>query len=401
MGDAATTEIGVLGGVRGAAVDRTGVVAPHAAGWMLDWWIGADDRWHVPAREAAVRQQLVDGMPVVQTSMRVPGGDAVQRAYGVPVPDDGEVALVEIANESPAPFVAALVVRGASSVDLGETTVYADGRSALRTARPPSRWAMGTGGNAEEIVASGGASDAPFAPRRDRGALAGGRLPLPGRAPHVVACRGRPRHARGLGAVEVQGLPAADAVARGWQAQLDRGLRVELPDPVVQAAVDAARPAAVLGGQAWKVDPAVVAVLEDWGLDTEAAVGWSRLTGRERRRIARRDPPTGSWARVRDLTARGDAAALLGSVREVLVTDGDDTLALLGDWPREWDGLPVDVRDAPTRRGPMSYSVRWHGDRPALLWDAPAGTRVTVPGLDPSWSSTEPHGEVLLARPAR
>jgi hypothetical protein len=84
--------IGVLGGARDATVVGTGVGSPRASGWQLDWWIGADDRWHVPAREAAVRQQLVDGMPVVQTSMRVPGGDAVQRAYAAPAGDIGEVA---------------------------------------------------------------------------------------------------------------------------------------------------------------------------------------------------------------------------------------------------------------------------------------------------------------------
>jgi len=101
---APTTTIGVLGGRRDATVDRCGVTTPRAAGWELDWWIGADDRWHVPSREAAVRQELLDGMPVVHTAMRVPGGDAVQRAYAVPVDDVGEVAVLEIANESPAPL---------------------------------------------------------------------------------------------------------------------------------------------------------------------------------------------------------------------------------------------------------------------------------------------------------
>ena len=56
--------IGVLGSTRGARVDRVGTVRPELAGWELDWWIGAEDRWHFPAREAAVRQTLVDGMPV-------------------------------------------------------------------------------------------------------------------------------------------------------------------------------------------------------------------------------------------------------------------------------------------------------------------------------------------------
>jgi hypothetical protein len=55
------------------------------------------------------------------------------------------------------------------------------------------------------------------------------------------------------------------------------------------------------------------------------------------------------------------------------------------------------VHDAPTRRGPVSYAVRWHGTRPALLWDAPDGVELRAPGLDPSWSSSVPRGEALLA----
>jgi hypothetical protein len=361
------TSIGVLGGVRDAVVDRTGVLAPRASGWELEWWIGADDRWHVPGRETAVRQHLLDGMPVVQTSMRVPGGDAVHRVYGAPVADAGEVAVVEIANESPAPFVAALVVRGASAVDLGDATAFVDGRSALRTPRPPSRWALAADGSTEEIVTSGAASDAPFAARRDRAARLVAAFLYP------VAHRTTLRAAvaigtRGLGATEPAALPDAAAVARGWIAQLDRGMRVTLPDDALQTAVDAARAATVLAGQAWKVVPEVVAVLEDWGLDPEA-----------RARVADTGP------------------ALLAALRGVVVRESDDTVELLGDWPSDWIGLPIDVRDAPIRRGPVSYSVRWHGDRPALLWEVPDGVRVTTPGLDPTWSTNESRGEALLA----
>ena len=71
------------------------------------------------------------------------------------------------------------------------------------------------------------------------------------------------------------------------------------------------------------------------------------------------------------------------------VRDTDDGVVLLAEWPPAWNGQPFDVRDAPTRRGPVSYSVRWHGERPALLWDAPGGTRLRAPGLDPVWSTDE------------
>jgi hypothetical protein len=387
--------VGVLGGTRDATVDGRGVVSPRAAGWELDWWVGAEDRWHLPAREAAVRQQLVDGMPVVQTAMRVPSGDAVQRVYGAPAGDVGEVAVVEIENDSPAPFVVALVVRGAATLDLDAATVHADGRSAFRTSRPPSRWAASVDGTTEEIVVSGAATDGQFPPRQDRGARIVGAFLYP--VAHRTTLRAIVSlGTRGIGATEPGELPDASAVARGWRAQLDRGLRVELPDEQLQRAVESARAATVLAGQAWRADPDVAAVLEDWGLDAEAAVAWSRLTGRARRKLRRRAPARATWSDVLAAAAT-PGARLLADVRAVLVQDGDADVALLDDWPRAWIGQSLDVRDAPTRRGPVSCSVRWHGDRPALLWEGPEGATFTAPGLDPAWSSTEARGEALLA----
>ena len=390
-----SSTIGVLGGNRDATVDRRGMVSPRVTTWELDWWIGADDRWHVPRREAAVRQHLVDGMPVVQTAMRVPSGDAVQRVYAAPASDVGEVAVVEISNESPAPFVAALVVRGAAALDLVGATVYADGRSVLRTSRPPSRWAASVDGSTEETVTKGEASDGPFAHRQDRGArLVGAFLfPVAHRTTlRAVVCLGT----QGIGTTEPGALPDAGAVARGWQAQLDRGLRVELPDEPLQRAIETARVATVLAGQRWRVEPEVAAALEDWGLDAEAAVAWGRLTGRARRRLRRREPGRATWSDV--LTRAGTPdAQLLATLRSVLVQDHDAGVALLTDWPRAWIGQPIDVRGAPTRRGVVSCSMRWHGERPALLWEGPEGATFTAPGLDPTWSSTEARGEALLA----
>jgi hypothetical protein len=390
----ASTTIGVLGGKHDATVDRRGIVAPRATTWELDWWIGADDRWHVPKREAAVRQHLVDGMPVVQTAMRVPSGDAVQRVYGAPAGDVGEVAVLEISNESPAPFVAALVLRGAASLDLDGATVYADGRSAIRTTRPPSRWAASVDGSTEETVTSGDATDGPFAHRQDRGARLVGAFLFP--VAHRTTLRAVVSlGTQGIGATQPGTLPDADAVARGWRAQLDRGLRVELPDEQLQRAVETARVATVLAGQAWRVEPGVAAALEDWGLDAEAALAWGRLTGRARRKLRRREPDRATWPALLAGAADPDAR-LLAALRSLLVQEREDGVALFADWPSEWIGQPIDVRDAPTRRGPVSCSVRWHGARPALLWEGPEGTTFTAPGLDPTWSSTEVRGEALL-----
>ena len=60
------------------------------------------------------------------------------------------------------------------------------------------------------------------------------------------------------------------------------------------------------------------------------------------------------------------------------------------------------MHDLPTAFGRLSFAIRWHGERPALLWElephADVGpVRLTTPALDPRWSTTEPRGEALLA----
>jgi hypothetical protein len=95
-------------------------------------------------------------------------------------------------------------------------------------------------------------------------------------------------------------------------------------------------------------------------------------------------------------------AELLALVRDQLVREVADGLALCTVWPAAWLGQGLEVHDAPTGFGRCSFAVRWHGERPALLWDvdgAPAAFRLTVPGLDPAWSATDPKGEALLAAP--
>jgi hypothetical protein len=89
---------------------------------------------------------------------------------------------------------------------------------------------------------------------------------------------------------------------------------------------------------------------------------------------------------------------VLALVRALLVDDvSDGAVDLWHLVPPAWLGQGVEVHDAPTPAGALSYAVRWHGARPALLWDAPAGVVLRAPGLDPSWSSGEVKGEALLA----
>ena len=103
---------GVTTGVTGqrwrATVTPWGDVHPWAGAvdaTPVRWFIAADDRWHVPADETAVRQRRLEGTPVVETRVRVPDGDAVQRVWSVA--DGGGLTLIEIENESSRPFAIA------------------------------------------------------------------------------------------------------------------------------------------------------------------------------------------------------------------------------------------------------------------------------------------------------
>ena len=394
------TRIGILGGGADARVLPDGTLEPERTGWKLTWWIGADDRWRVPFRETTVRQSLVDDVPVVRTALRVPGGDAVVRAYVVP-DADGTIAL-DIANESAAPFVVALVVQQARRVALVDELVRVDERPGIMLARPPSRWAVAVARSTDVEVCGGTARDGPFPPTRDRAARIEAAFLLP--VPHRVSVRAAvdPRSRQ---AVDPRSLPSPDDVVRGWHAQLDRGTRVDLPDDRLTGAVRAARAQLLLAASDGRPPGDVVAALEDWGFDDEAAAAWRNLSGRERRRAGHRSSPP-STRTVDELVAaanvpgRIDAVGpqLLLDVRSLLVAEtGEGEITLLHELPESWRGQSIEVHDAPTRAGNVSFAVRWHGARPALLWTAPPGVRLRAPGLDPHWSSDETNGEALLA----
>ncbi|MGH9137521.1 MAG: hypothetical protein ACRD0G_10800 [Acidimicrobiales bacterium] len=258
------TAIGNLDSPWEAVVDPRGLVTPWFDGWSLDWWVGADDRWHLPSREAAtgVSQKLLDGMPVVETSMRVPGGHAVHRAWCVRHADT-ELVLVEVENRSRLPFAVAFAVRPANSEGLAvverivghDRVVTVDGRAALLLPRLPSRAAASTfhrGDSADLVVAGDAPTGSPAEVRCQAGlAQAAFVYPLahtarirvaiplvPGHRSHRA--RAARRHAADLDrAVDVPALPAAERVASGWRRHVERGMRVELPDARLAEAVRA------------------------------------------------------------------------------------------------------------------------------------------------------------------
>ncbi|MGH8999841.1 MAG: hypothetical protein ACRDY7_10690, partial [Acidimicrobiia bacterium] len=175
------TMVGNLGRPEEPIVDPRGLVTPWFDGWSLDWWVGAGDRWHLPSREPAVRQSLAEGsVPVVETAMRIPGGDALARVYAVMT--EAGLAVVEVENRSPTPVAVAFALRpynpeGLAAVEriMAEgLTVLADGRPALFLPRPPGAAVTSTlaAGDCVHQVTAGATGEWPPAPVRDKAGLA-------------------------------------------------------------------------------------------------------------------------------------------------------------------------------------------------------------------------------------
>ena len=373
---------GVLGGHWRAHVTPWGAVEPWDGGPVLDWHVAADDRWHSPQREPAVRQRRVEGTAVVETRVRVPDGDAVQRIWSVP--EHGGLTVVEVENASPLPIVVA----------------YSHG--ALLSARAPS-------------AAIEGIDLGPAAVAFPIGHHAAVTIALP----HSEAPPGT-----------LPAVPPHTGVVRGWLATAERAGRLLLPDETLAERVVASRcelalagpcdPAAdpvgfILGvGQLvrmgedsdpWLAD--LAAALEraakkcatDWAfgaaLDAADVVLHRASEHRALRDVATlREVTAQSSADAVPVSPPDDDARFLGWVERQLVRRG--TL-LPNGLPESWRGANFEVYGVPT--GPastVSYAVRWHGPRPAVLWEQDGeAVQLTAPTVAPSWSTSEQRGEAL------
>ena len=102
------------------------------------------------------------------------------------------------------------------------------------------------------------------------------------------------------------------------------------------------------------------------------------------------------------------SALLLLAARAAVVAEPAGTgggVALMPDPDRDWLGAPLEVHRAPVTAGLLSFGLRWHDERPALLWELEAdpghalrGTdwSLSSPFLDPTWSDDRLTGEALL-----
>jgi hypothetical protein len=342
MSEPGTIGVGSLTAGVVAEVDGTGSVRHGSL--RLGWRLHTGDGWLEPGRDGPVRRSRPHPAPVVRTAMRVHGGDAVERVYAVGA-GERTVVVVEVENDSPNAIAAGFVVEdaGGAAVDVDDAGVQVGGTRAVAFMRRPGAVEEGN-----RVV-----------------------FPVPHRTTVRVAFSGDGD------ALDVRALASADAVERAWDAVLDRGMRTELPEPL-QTEVDTARADLLLAPPS----PEAFVALEAWGFDDEAVAMWAHL-GMRARRAAR----------------RGAFEGILAEVRAALVREAGRTVEVLPGFRTAWLGQSLAAHDVPLRRGSCSFALRWHGARPALLWDVPAGTTLRAPVLDPAWSSTEPAGETLLAEP--
>jgi hypothetical protein len=390
--------IGVLGKTWRGTVDGAGNIHGDSP---LEWWVAAEDRWHVPADEVAtIRQRRIDGTPVVETRVRVPGGDVVQRVYAVA--DCDGVTVVEIENQSSA------------------AVAIAFSHGSLLTTRPPSVKPP------QGIDLPGAAVVFPLAHRTTM---------------RVGLAHDRPRSGP-LG----NNVASASVVARGWLRHADQAARLVLPDNDLAERVTAQRCEVVLAGVD---DPASDAAgfllgvheLVRTGVD---ASGWVPDVVDAAESVARRSRGEHTWDADRALLA---AAAVLSRVGEAVgAKDVQAARSRLGSAQPRPNVEPAGVRlvawvesllaspasDADPRRGApspaactllphgfppawlgqnfetyqlpaspqhtVSFAVRWHGTRPALLWEVAGDGRLTLRGgvAAPDWSSNDRSGETLL-----
>ena len=388
------TTIGVLGGRWRASLTPWGAIEPWDESPTLDWYVAADDRWHTPSGEAAVRQTRVDGTCVVETRVRIPDGDAVQRVWSVP--DAGGLTLIEIENSSPLPIAVA----------------FSHGR--LLTVRPPSA-------PIEGIDLPSGSVAFPV----------GHHATLLVALPHTLAAPG----------TLPGGLPPIAAVVRGWTATVERASRLLTPEPRWNERVVSERCELALAGPAHPDDDPVgfllgVAQVVRMGERADAlapdvahtlevaAKQAARHGGGEWSLAAAIDGVDTVFASLGDQRARRDLAALRSQLKfdatlpDEEPADGARFLAwierrlalpeaggadlLPAGLPIGWRGANFEVYSVPTGgESSVSMAVRWHGSRPAVLWEQTGvPVRLRASEVAPAWSTSDVKGETLWPEPS-
>ena len=378
------TTTGVVGSRWRATVTPWGAVQPWGSSTITDWFIAADDRWHRPAEEASTRQRLLAGTPVVETRVRIPSGDAVHRVYSTA--DAGGLTVIEVTNDSPLPIAVAFTSEGLLS------------RRAPTTVPP-----QGIDLPADAVI-----------------------YPVGHRSTLTVALG----HSNRGGAALPEVLPSAEQVSRGWLAQTQRASRLQIPDSTMVDSVTAARCELLLNGPAIADESAghdrdaasfLLGVAELVRMGDRAAI-WVPDIATQLERMARSGAQiagavieatarvlhaAGEHRAVADLRRMGlsgagplaaempSEPALIPSWAEAhLVTSDEFSADLLpGSFPSNWLGVDFEAHGlAIGLASSLSFAIRWHGDRPAVLWEV---SGPPMPLHHASWTTGQLAGEAL------
>ena len=327
-----------------AEVDADGTI--HRGPVRVGWRVRSGNDWLTPGVDVPARRSRPAAAPVVETAVRLPGGDAVQRVFAVG-DGDGDAVVVEVENDSPEAIAVGFVVDAAGAVTGDDTRARVDGSVVAAFTRRP--------GAVEED---------------------GNVFVFPGPAPHE-----RPHRAHRQRPVWTSARsPPADAVARGL------GPRARPGD-----AHRAARTAAVGGGRGARrlllAPPSAGAFVVARGLGLRSRggrdVGAARDAGATRAGV----PGAGRGRARRDRAPRSCA-------RTRAAVD------ILPGFRTAWLGQHLAAHDVPLRARPMLVRACAGTDRvPRSSGTCRPARPCAAPALDPGWSSHEPAGETLLAEP--
>ena len=121
------------------------------------------------------------------------------------------------------------------------------------------------------------------------------------------------------------------------------------------------------------------------GIEEEAALE------KQLRHFRRREMVRIAWC---DLCGLSDLFATMADLTALAEAVVDQTQALLYRWQCTTHGVPTGPRST------VGFAVRWHGERPAVLWEQQGPTQLlTAPAVDADWSSNAASGEALWSEP--
>ncbi len=375
----------------------------------MQWFVAADDRWHRPPDEVAVRQCNVDGSAVVETRLRVPGGDVVETIWSTIATDGRRFTAVEFANESSMPV--AIAVAGENL--LTSRPVDPGPAPGLEFDEPVRVLPVAHRTSVRVLVAHdgrGGDWPSDFSDASDVGA---GWLAIVGRAGRVSIPE------------MIGGRPVADVVA-ATRCRLALESITDIIDPVerllmidersrmnldqedlVPIVIEAAEEILVSvrsgGGDESGARLALLAAHRSLRSDPRAASDLVASVARWRKNRATNFPE--AWGPIESTPPLGDSGRRLPAdvVDRLVRWTGENTATLVPDGlPRSWWGSSCEAFDlAVGSSHRVSFAIRWHGERPAVLWEVagPAGL-VLRSGADESWSTTQARGEALWSAPA-